>query len=497
VIPENAANTQITSILTVDDLAPGTPAYPMAGIPDGLGAYQDGNSVTFLSNHELGNTQGVVRSHGAIGAFVSQWTLDPATLDVTAGKDAITTLDYAGTTPPEFAPFCSANLAVPAMLYNTASGNGYNGNLFLNGEEGGLEGRAVATDPLTGNAWVLPDVGRVSWENALPAYTPTSDTTLLVDMNDSSTAGQTANLIYVGTKKNAGAPYVMAGLTGGTLYAAKLATVTTDAAFRTTFGVGSPQAFTLVSVSGATGAALQADALAKGAFGPDRTEDGAWDPQHPNDFYFVTTGSTAAATGRGGLWRMRFTDVNNPTLGGTLTLLVDHPSSHLATDITTNQPGFYMPDNMGIDGHGHILIQEDPGGDNYIARIFAYDIATNQLKPIATFDPARFGAGAPGFITNDEESSGIIDLEGAGLPAGTFLLDAQVHTATGLSNATRDAERGQYMVMNVDFANVFPTVDPVIPEAPYAILLPAGAAIVVGGWVLLRRRRSSGPSAAS
>jgi Bacterial protein of unknown function (DUF839) len=217
-----------------------------------------------------------------------------------------------------------------------------------------------------------------------------------------------------------------------------------------------------------------------------------WDPANPNDFYFLTTGSTAAAAGRGGLWRMRWNDVTQPSLGGTLALLVDHPASHLATDDSTNQPGFYMPDNMTMDSHGHILIQEDPGGDNYVARVFAYDVATNVLKPVATFDPALFGAGAPGFITNDEESSGIIDTESI-YGAGTFLLDAQIHTATGLSNPTRDAERGQYLLMTVDFAKVFGGPNPVIPEAPVAVLLPLGSLLVIGGYLVLRRR-SAGAS---
>lgn len=489
VIPVNPANTSITSILTVDDL-PAANNYPMAGLADGLGAYQDGSSVVLLSNHELNNTQGVIRTHGAKGSFVSQWTLNPTTLDVTAGKDAMTTVAYASSTPPEFSRFCSADLATAKGLYNSVGGVGYNGNLFMSGEEVGIEGRAVATDPLTGSSWVLPAVGRLAWENALVADTHTSNTTLVIGQNDTTpTAGRgSANLVYVGTKDNAGTtPVEKAGLTNGSLFGVVVTGASTDAAFRTAFGVGSAQPFTLVALTGATGAALQTDATAKNVFAPDRTEDGAWDPSNPNDFYFVTTGSTASATGRGGLWKQHWNDVNNPSLGGTLTLLVDHPGTHAAGDDSTNQPGFYMPDNMTIDGHGHILLQEDPGGDNYLARIFAYDIATGQLKPVATFDPAKFAPG-PGLVTNDEEASGIIDTESL-LGAGTFLFDAQVHTPTGLSNATRDAERGQYLVMSIDFANLFATAAPEVPEAPLEIMLPISALVVLGGAAVVVRRR--------
>jgi hypothetical protein len=62
------------SILTAGDSADG---YRMAGIPDGLGAYDNGDGTfTLLSNHELGRTAGVERDHGATGAFVSKWTID-------------------------------------------------------------------------------------------------------------------------------------------------------------------------------------------------------------------------------------------------------------------------------------------------------------------------------------------------------------------------------------------------------------------------------------
>ena len=59
------------SILTVGDSVDG---YRMVGIPDGLGAYESrpGN-FTLLSNHEIANTLGSTRDHGATGAFVSKW----------------------------------------------------------------------------------------------------------------------------------------------------------------------------------------------------------------------------------------------------------------------------------------------------------------------------------------------------------------------------------------------------------------------------------------
>ena len=486
VIPIDAAKVQITSLLTVDEAQTNAPNYVVSGIPDGMGVYADGSgSYTLLSNHELGNTVGAVRSNGKNGAFVSRFSIDPSTLAVSAGADLIpnaAALDYSGTPATAFGRFCSGDLAESEELYNTVSGNGYNGKIFFAGEETGLEGRLVGHDAVTGDAKVLTGPGWLSWENFVLANTATSDTVLAFGANDSSAAGQNFNLLYVGTKTNTGSKWDKAGLTSGTRYAMKMASVTTDAAYRTAFGKNNPQPFTLVAVTGATGTALQASALAQGALGMDRTEDGAWDPSNPNDFYYVTTGTTnAALPGRGGLWRMRWVDRTNPTLGGSLELLADGLEA----------APMYMPDNLTVDASGHVVIQEDPGGNNYIARIWAYDIATKALAPIATFDPAQFTPATPGFITNDEESSGIIEAPSA-FGANTFLFNAQVHSATGLSNVATQVERGQYMAMKVDWAKVFPTAPPVeIPEVPYSVLLPLSAVFLGGGMVMIRRRRAA------
>src|SRR5262245_19261775 len=65
------------SILTTGDSVGG---YRMAGIPDGLGAFDNGDGTfTVLMNHEIPANLGVVRAHGARGAFVSKWVVDKDT----------------------------------------------------------------------------------------------------------------------------------------------------------------------------------------------------------------------------------------------------------------------------------------------------------------------------------------------------------------------------------------------------------------------------------
>jgi hypothetical protein len=56
-----------------------------------------------------------------------------------------------------------------------------------------------------------------------------------------------------------------------------------------------------------------------------------------------------------------------------------------------------------------------------------YDIA-GALTKIAEADPDRFTPGASGFLTKDEESSGIIPAPFLG--AGAYLLDVQSHNAS-------------------------------------------------------------------
>src|SRR5262249_21058273 len=76
---------ETTSLLSVGDTIGG---HRMVGIPDGLGAFDNGDGTfTLVMNHELGNALGTVRAHGAKGAFVSKWTIDKKTLNVLAGSD--------------------------------------------------------------------------------------------------------------------------------------------------------------------------------------------------------------------------------------------------------------------------------------------------------------------------------------------------------------------------------------------------------------------------
>lgn len=416
-----APGVQSRAILTVGDstnLKPDGTPYRMVGLPDGLGAFDNGDGTfTLLSNHEAGATAGIARAHGAPGAFVSAWIVRKSDLAVLNGKDLMTqhvlwstaSSSYAApSTGVAFSRFCSADLPDLSAFYDSVSGLGYEGRIFTNGEESGAEGRGMA-HLMDGTSYELPRLGKFSYENAV-ANPGTGIKTVVVGLDDS---GNGQVYVYAGDKTNVGSPVEMAGLTNGTLYGLRVPGFALENA---TTGIPSATAFTMANlgnVENTTGAALETASVAAGVTGFQRPEDGAWDPNNPNDFYFVTT---ASFTGNSRLWRLRFADAANPALGGTIDMLLD------------GSEGPRMMDNIGIDRRGHIIIQEDPGGQDYLGKVYRYDIETDSLTTILEHDPALFTPGAPGFLTRDEEASGVIDASDL-LGEGWFLMSDQVHRA--------------------------------------------------------------------
>ncbi|MBV9950775.1 MAG: DUF839 domain-containing protein [Acidimicrobiia bacterium] len=462
-----ANDTIVRSLLTVNDAKSTDDGYELVGIPDGLGATTDDNGNIVLDmNHELTSDKGIARLHGERGAFVSQFVIDPSNRHVLSGRDLIEpgveywdyldhsyddTAPAAGTRTSDgkqfpaylnaFGRFCSSSLTAPGQLFNPLSGRGYTGQIYFANEETGDEGRVFGVSE-DGQARQLPRLGLASWENTNVASTPNSDATVVVGDEDSAD-GQL--WLYAGRKVAAGGAFQRAGLLNGTHYAVTLndgndATTdpANDAQFRAAYNKGDAVPFTLTTVgSDQSGADQNAEAKSEG-LSLNRIEDGAFDPSNPNDYYFVTTEGGEGTTdgGGGGLWRLRFTDVAHPQQGGTLTLLLDG----------TESIGLNKPDNIAIDANGNMMIQEDPGADDSVARIVAYRISDGATGVVAQFNLDQFdpSVGSPNFITNDEETSGIIDASDT-LGDGNWLFSVQVHSTKGLASGNGEGTVEEYV----------------------------------------------------
>lgn len=437
-----------TSLLTVGD--PADNGYLMAGIPDGLGAYdnQDG-TFALLVNHEIAADRGVVRRHGGTGAFISRWTIDSATLKVLSGEDLISEVFSAsgsGWAPATGAALnlnrlCSADLADQAAFWRSANRFGTRNRLFLNGEEGGTEGRAfahVVTGHDAGSSYELASLGKAAWENVV-ASPASKNKTVTVGLDDGQ-GGQV--YVYVGKKSRKGNDVQRAGLVGGTLYGVKVDGVTKEVD-ATTLPTGTR--FSLVPIPGAatmTGAELDAASNTLGVTNFARPEDGSWSRSESQDFFFNTT---ASITGVSRNWHLRFDDNLDVETGGEVRIAVAGPPSPAGGSL--GAPGPRMLDNLTTTTEGRLLLQEDPGNQAYIAGIFEATPSDDQpVEPqrIMTFDRGLFTPGQPGFITQDEESSGIIPAPFLGPDA--YLLTAQVHKATG---DPRTVEMGQLLLARI------------------------------------------------
>ena len=451
----------LMSILTVGDAVGG---YRMVGIPDGLGAFASGSHhFTLVMNHELVAASGITRGHGSKGAFVSRWTIDRRTFEVVKGEDftqspqSVFLWDVAsrryvpGTTVWE--RHCSADLPRRSAFFH--AGKGTLDRIYMNGEEVS-QGRAwarVATGPHAGETWQLPRLGRLSYENAVACPHPQDKTiVMLTDDSALSTAPVATSFpsevyVYVGVKTRSGHPIEQAGLTNGKLYGLRVSVASQPVSEESNdFGVGTQVSgfigsgrFSLVNlgdVSGLDGLGLEQASITNGITRFQRPEDGAWDPRpgRRDNYYFVTT---ASLTANCRLWHLNFDDIERPEQGGSIEMLLKGNEGH------------GMLDNVTIDRRGRILMDEDPGNSDRVSKIWLYQIGTGEFMQIAAHNPKFFDPkipNNPAFITQDEESSGIIDA-GHLLGPGWFLLDVQAHK---VSTDPELVEGGQLLAMFVD-----------------------------------------------
>jgi hypothetical protein len=485
----------------------------LRGTPDGMGALKNTDgTLTLLSNHEISLSNAVAKAGktatGTWGSSISKMVYDPKTDKITSVSNLIKNMSYYNYTTGTWGPtwtqsvpvgsptvdsyggdigtnglnrFCSGNL-VPAggLSYSEKDAKtkktvtyGYTDPVYFTGEEGGDYSRAFAFD-LNGNGVQLPGFGLAGWENFLTK--PGTGKSTVIMGNEDNNATDSQLYMYVGTKQTTGANFAeKAGLTNGKLYTVALENLLTDKAARAAKKVGEKinVDFNLVNTNPKFGK-FSAMAQANGTTF-SRIEDGEWDSKNPNVYYFVTTESDKdplvttvnPANGfkrdGGSLWKMTFADAKDPFKGATVEMLLNGTES-----IYLNKP-----DNMTIDENGYILLQEDPGDNEHIARVVAYRLSDGKTAVLAQFDSKYFSKSGSNYMTVDEETSGIINvnkfLKTSGDNNSHFFFNAQVHTklsvafpelASGLSEGmtaeldNKAIEGGQYYNLTVDWTKV-------------------------------------------
>ncbi len=480
-----------TSLLTVGD---GIGGYLMAGIPDGLGAYSNGDgTITVLANHEIGATQattpvllGTARAHGAAGGFVSKWVINTSTWQVVSGSDFVTSrlnqMMWNGTTwaaPATAYAYlrpCSADLPKLSAFWDASTSTGYDGLIFLNGEETGAEGKAfafIATGAAgeVGKAYELPHHGKYSYENLLArsnyGSTPGAANLLqtVVVGTDDTTPGEL--YVYIGTKTNTGNAVQKAGLTNGQLYGVKVnagvtgytgaVTLENASGINGTFALA--PIFTNGTIAAKTGAEFQTASLAAGVTQFARPEDAHWVDE--NSLIFATTGASgtamAGATVTSKIYQLDFDSSMSDgilTTGGSIKVIVD--SKNIMGLDGAAARSF---DNLTIGDDNKLYIQEDPGNSSYVAKHWIVDhtLSTQALREASAVqifesDRTRFTTGAVNFQTIDEEHSGIIDITtivNDGIAGSQwFLVATQNHAAATGANAATLVEGGQFIALN-------------------------------------------------
>lgn len=497
VLPISGSGWSSTSVLTVGDTGSSTPGYQMAGIPDGLGAYDNGNGTfTVLMNHEIGNALGVARGPLSKGGFVSEWVINKSDLSVVSGANLIQNVytwnkatqasNTTATTGLAFNRLCSADLAPVSGLYNSASGKGTQNRIFMNGEESGTTGWAlanVASGPNKGDTYVLGKFALATnsaasvstaiggWENLL-VNPLAQDKTVVVGNNDGGSGIMSNSVaVYVGDKQTTGTDVEKAGLTNGTLKFINVAGMAVEGS--------TSRGATVAPASVANGTRFSLSDTTSTTF--LRPEDGAWNVKNYNEFYFVTTDRVdtvadglGTQVGNSRLWRLRFDDITNPDAGGTVDILIDGR--------TVGGQKVQMFDNLTVADDGTVYLQEDVGGNAHNGKVWAYNPTSDSLVQIFQHDSSKFGdvgVAATSPFNNDEETSGVIDITSIlGRNDGkTYLLTSdQAHYTTGISTA--NVEGGQLLVL----------ASPVPEPSSYAAI---ASVMALAGAVVTRRRRNA------
>lgn len=353
---------KITTLISSDDVLPGSPDFIFGAQPDGAGIIKDpsGEGFIMINNHEILQSVSRVYLDKNFKPVKGEYIVD--------SEGGMTRL-------------CSATLATPEE-------HGFAKPTFLTAGESGSESMVHAIDPLApadrkNNQRTLKALGRWSAENAvpLPKISYPGKTVILIGEDESD--GQVA--MYLSNTQG--------DLNNGKLYVLKRSNndpVETSMYKGQTYDV---EFVELDNVQTSTGAQLQQQTVDKKALMLARVEDIDYrkgSAANGREVYFTATGVSQAdkltpVSGKN-MWGRVYKlvlDADNP-LKGKLEVAVDG----------ADQPGksIVNPDNVCVT-ENYVYIQED--GDSFYKNndhdgtIWQFALGSKSLKPMLQMNHRR------------------------------------------------------------------------------------------------------------
>jgi hypothetical protein len=393
-----ASGVQVDAIMSAGDILGG---YQMSGIPDGLGAYRDGQQVTVVMNHELGRS--FPNNPPGVDTRISRLEIDRATRTVHAAE-------YLFTGQEGFERFCSSTLEM-------ISGRPF----YFTGEEAvpiagqppgpSHDGSSIVLDPETGMWRETAHFGHFQHENVVPLDL---DEWVFLSSEDDFRPGPSYLYAYIADDFNE----ALRGIDGG-LHVWKADDPAENENSAVVKGDPIPGHFVPITrAENANSTALKNAATAKNAFRFDRLEDIAVQPNKHGRTFIADTGKPPS-TARGRVYQFDV-DKHDPTQA-TLKMILngDDPDND---DI-------YNPDNLAASKKV-LMIQEDresafrdPPFSGGYSRVMEYRFSDGSLRSVARVDTP------PALRPGTWESSGIIDADHV-LGKNWWLLDVQAHSTT-------------------------------------------------------------------
>jgi len=456
---------QETPVFTIGEDVDG---YTPPGIPDGMGAWDRGNSVQVLVNHELTSGAGYVYSlaNGTelTGARVSSFMLDKTTREVTSAGLAYDVIyNRAGNEVTDMEPLDSSSAAGLNRLcsagYVFAGQAGFVDDIFFTGEEtgGGTEFVLDVTDRALHAA---PWLGLAAWESVALLEGDYNDEHVAILVGDDREAAPM--LLYVGEKQS-GTFLERNGLAEGKLYVWVADNGDLDPEDWNGTGTSREGRFVAIDyyrpdlagngeyddLGFATQDKQDALAEAAGAFKFSRPEDTHTNPANGSQAVF-------ASTGRGGRfpsdnWGTTYivdveideTRIAQDNVEATLTIIYDGDDAG-AGQFRDPDLGLRSPDNLVWANDGKIYLQEDRstspsslfgGFSGEEASMWELNPKNGKLKRIAQIDRSAIPSGqvdTDPTDLGDWETSGVIDVTDLFNAQKTLLFhNVQAHSLRG------------------------------------------------------------------